>query len=94
MDTPTHSPTMEVFLHIPKTAGSTLKWVLAHEYPGEATIHGDNAPFRNVIRQLQNMDPDQLELVRLYSAHVPFGVHWYLPKPSSYFTFLREPVML
>lgn len=81
-----------VFLHIPKTAGTTLYHLIQRRYePGQFYIIAD------IIQDLahfQNMPPEGKTPIRLLAGHVNFGIHHYLPQPATYFTFLRQPVDL
>ncbi len=83
-----------IFLHIQKTAGSTVqKMFLDHYGPGFA---------RRAVRKLQNSSPEGLALKkamsqkqfrdRYFMGHFCFGAHRYLPQPSVYITFLRDPL--
>jgi Galactose-3-O-sulfotransferase len=79
-----------IFIHIPKTAGSTLRPIMDRHYP------------RHVIRKLdflpRDLDaflklPDQeLSQIRLLQGHFPFGLHEHLSVPVDYLTILRDPV--
>lgn len=79
-----------IFIHIPKTAGSTLRPIMDRHYP------------RHVIRKLdflpRDLDaflelPDQARSqIRLLQGHFPFGLHEQLAVPVDYLTILRDPV--
>jgi hypothetical protein len=78
-----------IFLHIPKTAGSTVLRILEREYGRDA-----------VLRAYEADDPDEVAAalvdaphpVRVLAGHFPFGIDDVLPAPASYMTFLRDPV--
>lgn len=78
-----------IFLHIPKTAGSTVLRILEREYGRDA-----------VLRAYEADDPDEVAAaladarhpVRVLAGHFPFGIDDVLPTPASYMTFLRDPV--
>lgn len=79
-----------VFLHIPKTAGSTLHTVIQRNYKSSAcyTYNGIRYP-----DELLGLPEKQRTSIRLLKGHVPFGRHEQLGKGSfEYFTLLRDPV--
>jgi len=79
-----------IFIHIPKTAGSTLRPIMDRHYP------------RHVIRKLdflpRDLDaflklPEQARSqIRVLQGHFPFGLHEQLAVPADYVTILRDPV--
>jgi hypothetical protein len=78
-----------VFMHIPKTAGTTLASSLQWNYPPRQTIHVD------LLGHVQDMEKVPLELrsrARLVHGHIPYGIHKYIPRQCEYVTILREPV--
>ena len=80
-----------VFLHIPKTAGSTLSTALVMNYAPEHTIRLDliDRPLADIEREVS---PETLAHARLVRGHLSYGVHRYIPRPCHYITVLREPV--
>lgn len=74
-----------VFLHIPKTAGSTLRQVIRRHYPPEVIC--DVPP-----ETWDEVSAARLSQIRVLMGHVPFGVHERLSVPADYVTLLREPV--
>lgn len=95
-----------IFLHIGKTAGTTMRRVLRRQFPASRTLL-----IRN--RAIKERDPDAQGLrreqtlaffaempeterarARLILAHTVFGLHEYVPRPSTYITMLRDPVRL
>ena len=80
-----------IFLHLPKTAGTTLHRILDREYPGSAVFtigvdaHAD-------IEQFYELPEAELEQVQLLRGHMPFGLHEHLPQAARYFTMLRDPI--
>ena len=79
-----------IFIHIPKTAGSTLRPIMDRHYP------------RPLIRKLdflpRDLDaflllPEQARSrIRVLQGHFPFGLHEHLSVPADYLTILRDPV--
>lgn len=88
-DTGTTAVTM--FVHIPKTAGTTFNSVLSYQYGHRRSVWvpWDNVRVEDTIDRLADGDRDRLTLVR---GHFPFGWHEYLERPVRYITMLRHPV--
>jgi cyclopropane fatty-acyl-phospholipid synthase-like methyltransferase len=78
-----------IFLHIPKTAGSSVRTLLQQNYPTDATIgfSGDADP----IKWYKSRPADIKRKYALVHGHFPYGIHGGLSR-YSYFTFLRCPV--
>ena len=86
-----HAGAHAVFLHIPKTAGSTMYRILEREYAGLPTfrLYGD---IDERIRALEALTEQERAELRLVCGHMGFGVHRLLPGRSAYVTLLRDPV--
>ncbi|MBI3509106.1 MAG: sulfotransferase family 2 domain-containing protein [Bacteroidetes bacterium] len=84
------NPDKIIFLHIPKTAGTTLHTVMARNYPKK------NILTINAIRwpeKLETLEGRKKESVKILTGHVPFGAHEFIDgKNYEYFTLLREPI--
>lgn len=80
---------MLVFIHIPKTAGTTLRQVAeAHYGKGKIlSVYGDAIPRAEQFVQGQNLN--NIEMVR---GHIAFGVHNVINEPCTYITILRHPL--
>ena len=82
-----------IFLHLPKTGGSTLTTLLRWQY---RSLHPDQIMrFITQERTFEEMDRLPLEQrarLKLLVGHFAYGVHEYIPKPCSYITIVREPV--
>ncbi|HEY9770735.1 MAG TPA: sulfotransferase family 2 domain-containing protein [Coleofasciculaceae cyanobacterium] len=82
-----------VFLHIPKTAGTTLHLIIERQYNSGkiVTIH---TPVENAaqISRIQKLTPTQQQQVRVIKGHTFWGWHQLLPESCAYFTLLRNPV--
>lgn len=82
---------LDVFIHIPKTAGSSLRKVLAFNYSDneQFMFNGCISEYVDFCCQL-NVHKSNLKLVH---GHHPYGVHQFISTDSTrYFTFLRNPL--
>lgn len=79
-----------IFLHVPKTAGITLHRIIEKQYRPDEMF--------TVLKEVESIDQfrvlpeDQRAKVRVLKGHFFFGVHELLPRPSTYFTVLRDPI--
>lgn len=81
-----------IFLHIPKTAGSTLHKIIGRQYKPKSifSINGERA--QESIAEFKNLSESQRSEIQVLKGHMRFGLHEYLPQSSSYITVLRDPV--
>jgi hypothetical protein len=79
-----------VFLHIPKTAGLSLREVLL-ERNGDRPTYRIITPVRDSER-LRALPHAEREALALVEGHLYYGVHELLPRPCIYVTMLRDPV--
>lgn len=83
---------MLIFVHIPKTAGTTLRTILSTRCrPRRSFTFYERGRHRERLALLQN----QLSSGRvpgLVTGHVGYGLHGELPASCRYVTMLREPV--
>jgi hypothetical protein len=85
-----------IFLHIPKAAGSTLNTIIDRQYGKESifSIYGFERSEREAksIEQFKALPEMRRSKVKLLRGHIGFGLHEYLPQPSTYITLLRDPI--
>lgn len=86
------NPSVDFFVHIPKTAGTTLNDILRANYPDEAILDVYDP---EGYRRLRRMTAAELQTLRLVQGHM--FVHDYDelldgPVPVRAMTFLRDPV--
>jgi hypothetical protein len=90
---------MAIFLHIGKTAGWTLRQILYRNVPRRDVMRV--RPPMHRPRGFLNDDPlktfaalpeAERARPRLLVSHMIFGIHDSVPRDSTYFTMLREPV--
>lgn len=80
-----------LFLHIPKTAGSTLREVLKRCY-GNSMYSIDGGDVRRSKKKLLSIPVSRRAELRLIEGHMGFGWHEFLPQACTYITILREPI--
>lgn len=82
-----------IFLHIPKTGGSTFHTILRRNYPVKNTynVFGSDLSHREVQDFIQKPDSEKTGL-QLIKGHMPYGLHEFIPGESTYITFLRDPI--
>jgi Sulfotransferase family len=77
-----------IFLHIPKTGGSTIYKVLERQYSRAQTLRLESSQ----IARFKTLPAAQHGRYRLIQGHLYFGLHRFVPGASTYMTFLRRPV--
>jgi len=83
-----------IFVHIPKTAGTTLGSLIARQY------NVDNIFFCHPERSVTGKTPEDFQLLpledrlkyKVISGHLSFGLHERLDDPCTYIAVLRDPV--
>jgi len=81
-----------IFLHVPKTAGTTLNRLIEWEYPLFEMYSVDPVFFRWSASHLWQLPARRLKRTRMFKGHMLFGLHEILPQPATYITVLREPI--
>ena len=81
-----------LFLHIHKTAGTTLNRIIESEYNPFLvyTIEGKGIEWS--INHFKRLPERRRAALRVVKGHMSFGLHEFLPSPSTYITFLRDPI--
>jgi hypothetical protein len=78
---------VHIFLHIPKTAGTTLYSLMAAALP-PAFLLNDRASMTQFL-QIPQAERDAIQFIY---GHIPHGAHRFLTRPARYITFLRDPI--
>lgn len=81
-----------MFLHVPKTAGTTLVGVIEREYGVERIARVYGGEFGIPVEELLGWPARRRRAVRAVVGHLPYGVAEHLPGRSVYATLLRDPV--
>ncbi len=84
-----------VFLHVPKTAGSSLRTVLSRQYGARHVLYfdlgiGDPRPMPEIAAAVRARMAGRD--IRLVTGHQFLGLHQALREPCLYVTLLRDPV--
>ena len=90
-DNISNGPKPAIFLHIPKTAGTTLHNIIERQYEPEA-IYTFGSDAHASVEEFRNLSLAERENIQLLRGHMAFGLHEFLPSTNDYFTILREPV--
>lgn len=87
-----HPPTV-IFLHVPKTAGTTMHSIFEKHYPPGAlySTYPANHPYGS-LEAYAAFPPERKSQIRVLLGHFSYGVHKLVPGPYLYITILREPV--
>lgn len=85
-----------IFLHLGKTAGSTLRQVLRRNYTAREILKADRpgTPREETLDDFARVPTARRESARLVIGHTIFGIHEMLPQPSTYVTMIRDPFKL
>jgi hypothetical protein len=85
----TPRPPLVFFLHLPRTAGTTLARVIEHQYTSKAILLLYDSSTGEEIRRVPR---DRQDRLRAVVGHFYLGTHHFLARPSTYVTLLRDPV--
>lgn len=83
---------MRIFLHIQKTAGSSLREALAGLLPADRTVLVYPSLVGKTVHEYLAMSVEQRNRFDYVIGHLYFGVHNFISRPSTYITFVREPL--
>jgi Galactose-3-O-sulfotransferase len=81
-----------IFLHIPKTGGTTLQHILQRCYPRNQICTFKDANRQSQIENFKALTTEKRRAYQLIQGHLHFGFHRHLPGDSIYITLLREPI--
>lgn len=79
-----------IFLHIPKTAGSTLHSILSWQYLGRPSHWTDRSNDHG--ESLNSLSREELKSLQLLRGHFIHGVHEKIPGDFTYVTLVRHPL--
>lgn len=81
-----------VFIHLYKTAGTTLNRIIEWEYPLRRICSIEPNWWEWHFQRITRWRPERLQRMDVFKGHMPFGLHRVLPRPAVYVTVLRDPV--
>ena len=81
-----------IFLHIPKTAGTTLNRIIEWQYNPLTIFTMDPYRIRATPERLKKLSEQRRRRLQVVRGHLYYGVHEFLPQGATYITLLREPV--
>jgi hypothetical protein len=81
-----------IFVHLPKCGGTTLNRIIEWEYSPLRIFSIDPILYLWSYQKLNRWPASRLAKMQVLKGHMPFGIHRRLPQPSTYITFLRDPV--
>ena len=81
-----------IFLHIPKTAGTTLNRIIEWQYSPFAIFTMDPYRIRATPERLKRLPEGRRRRLRVVRGHLFYGIHECLPQGATYITMLRDPV--
>jgi hypothetical protein len=87
------TPDRLLFLHIPKSGGTTLSKILTRQYADRHFYFYKYGWGKRSLAEFSQLDEaDEARESKIVRGHFCFGLHQYLPGPSRYITMLRDPV--
>jgi len=85
-------PEALIFLHIPKTAGTTLNRIIEWQYNPLSIFTIDPYGIRATAERFKTLSEERRRRLRVVRGHLFYGIHEFLLQGASYITMLREPV--
>lgn len=81
-----------IFLHIPKTAGTTLNRIIERHYNPFSIFTINPYRIKASTERLKRLPEARRRRLRVVRGHFAYGIHECLPQGGSYVTLLRDPV--
>ena len=85
-------PEALIFLHIPKTAGTTLNRIIEWQYNPLSIFTIDPYGIRATAERFKTLSEGRRRRLKVVRGHLFYGIHKFLLQGASYITMLREPV--
>jgi len=87
-----HRQRVLIFVHIQKTAGSTVRWIIKRRYPEGAVLELGTTQDHLPLEQFKLLPQERRDAYDCLIGHIPYGLHELLSRPAAYITFLRDPL--
>lgn len=81
---------MLIFLHIPRTGGSTLHWILRRQFQADETLAIVKG--YDPWAEIASLPQSHRMQIKYVWGHLYYGIHQYFAQPATYITFMRDPV--
>lgn len=81
-----------IFLHVPKTGGTTLNTVINRQFGPGQSYAIRSADIAGSVERLKAMPAEQRAGIRLLRGHQAFGLHEFLAPGARYLGMLRHPL--
>jgi translation elongation factor EF-G len=81
-----------IFLHIPKTGGTTLFGVSNNQYSKSQIYNAGIIREDKDFEKFKILSPQKQEKIAFIRGHMYYGFHRYIEQPSTYIVLLRNPV--
>ena len=82
-----------VVLHVPKTAGTSLRKIIKNNYiPEELLFVYDNHPNFFSTRELKNLSLEDINKFKVIMGHIQFDIKIFPCNKFNFLTFVRDPV--
>jgi len=81
-----------IFLHLPRTAGTTLHRIIERQYDPNSIYTIDGVNSEQSCMHFRKIPPHHKTHIKVLKGHMEFGMHEFLPNPATYVTLLRDPI--
>jgi hypothetical protein len=85
-------PRRVIFVHCPRTGGTTLRAVLERQYGRDGVREVDGYTLDSEARNLAALPADSLARIGAFCGHMPVGLAELIGCPCPYITLVRDPV--
>jgi len=79
-----------IFLHIPRTGGTTFRDILERFYHPKNVI--EIKKFIESEKIIKTLTKEEQSKIKLIKGHLNFGIHEWIDGECKYITFLRDPI--
>ncbi|MGE7184326.1 sulfotransferase family 2 domain-containing protein [Peribacillus sp. NPDC006672] len=81
---------LDIFMHIPKTGGTTLNEIFKKQYKLNEIFDHDS--FQKKMMKMDELTEVEKRNIKAITGHYFYGIHQEFSRPFNYFTMLRDPV--